>query len=230
MSLELGGHAPVVIFDDADIDLAVRTAMDAKFRASGQSCIAGNRIYVQKGVYDEFVARFTAAAGCLKVGSGLDDETDVGPMINESAVQRLRRQVDDAVKRGARVDCGHPKGLDGLFVAPAVLTNVASDAAISTEETFGPLAPIYPFETDDEAIAAAQHPEYGLAAYIASRSHSRIWRVAEALEFGMIGVNTGLISNESVPFGGIKQSGLGREGSRQGIREFLEEKYICIAD
>jgi succinate-semialdehyde dehydrogenase / glutarate-semialdehyde dehydrogenase len=230
VSMELGGHAPVLIFDDADIDIAIQTAMDAKFRASGQSCIAANRIYVASAVFDEFVPRFVKASAALQVGDGFNNTTDVGPLINQAAVDRLKAQVDNAVALGAAAQIGAAGSGEGYFFAPTVLTDVPPQADITRRESFGPLAPVYRFETEAEAIALAQHPDYGLASYFVSSNHSRIWRVAEALEFGMVGVNTGLISNEAIPFGGVKQSGLGREGSSLGMNDYLEDKYICIAD
>jgi succinate-semialdehyde dehydrogenase/glutarate-semialdehyde dehydrogenase len=228
MSLELGGHAPFIVFDDADLENAVAAAMVAKFRVSGQSCIAANRFYVQQPVYERFCAMFAEAVARLRVGNGLD-EVDIGPMIEQSAIKRLERHVGDAVARGARVLTGG-KALDGLFFQPTVLADVPYDAVISREETFGPVAPIFAFREESEIEALAAHPEYGLASYVMARDSGRIWRVAEALEFGMVGVNTGMISNEAVPFGGIKCSGLGREGSFMGMNDYIEEKYVAIVD
>lgn len=230
LSLELGGNAPFLVFDDADIDAAVAGAMISKYRNSGQTCVCSNRLYVQAGVYDEFVEKLAKAAAALKVGSGLDPDTQQGPLIDDNAVAKVEEHIADALAKGAKLlTGGHRHPLGGSFFEPTVLANVTQDMLVAHEETFGPLAPVVKFETEDEAIAMANDTEFGLAAYFYSRDLSRVWRVAEALETGMVGVNSGLLSTEVAPFGGIKQSGLGREGSRYGIDEYVELKYLCLS-
>jgi succinate-semialdehyde dehydrogenase/glutarate-semialdehyde dehydrogenase len=227
VSLELGGNAPFIVFDDADLDEAVAGALTCKYRNSGQTCISANRILVQAPVYDEFVARLTEAAAELKVGSGLDPETKVGPLIEQQAIEKVERHVADALDRGGELLTGG-EGLGGLFYRPTVIAGVTADAAMSCEETFGPVAGVARFETEDEAIRLANDTPYGLASYFYSRDIGRIWRVSEALEYGILGINTGVISTEVAPFGGVKESGIGREGSKYGIDEWLEIKYLCI--
>jgi succinate-semialdehyde dehydrogenase/glutarate-semialdehyde dehydrogenase len=227
VSLELGGNAPFIVFDDADLDAAVAGALICKFRNSGQTCISANRILVQEGIYDEFVARLVDAVSKLKVGNGLEPETNVGPLIEQAAVDKVLRHVGDAVDRGGEVLLGG-EGLGGLFWGPTVITGVTADAAMSCEETFGPVAGIARFSAEEEALRIANDTPYGLAAYYYTRDNGRIWRLSEALEYGIHGINTGLISSEVVPFGGLKESGIGREGSKYGIEEWLEIKYLCV--
>jgi succinate-semialdehyde dehydrogenase / glutarate-semialdehyde dehydrogenase len=224
VTLELGGNAPFIVFDDADLDTAVAAAMLCKYRNSGQTCISANRILVQDGIYDAFVPRFTQATGELKVGSGFDDGVSVGPLIDRPALEKVERHVADARERGAELLLGG-EGLGGQFFRPSVLTGVTADAAMSTEETFGPVAGIARFSSEEEAVRIANDTPYGLAAYFCATRNDRIWRVGEALEYGMVGVNTGLLSTEVAPFGGVKESGIGREGSSYGIDEWVELKY-----
>jgi len=229
VSLELGGNAPFIVFDDADVDSAVAGAVSAKFRNSGQTCVSANRILVQDGVHDAFVERFVAATTALRVGNGFDDGVEQGPLINDASVVKLRERIADAVQRGAKVACGgHEHALGGGFFEPTVLIDATPDMRVAQEETFGPVAPILRFSTEEDAISLANATESGLAAYLYSRDLGRVWRVGEALEFGVVGVNTGVISYEGAPFGGVKQSGLGREGSRHGLDDYLEVKYLCI--
>ena len=227
VSLELGGNAPFIVFDDADLDEALAGALICKFRNSGQTCISANRIFVQDGIYDEFVSRLVDAASKLKVGNGLEPETNVGPLIEQSAVEKVQRHVGDAIERGGELLLGGD-GLGGLFWQPTVITGVTADAAMSREETFGPVAGIARFATEEDAIRAANDTPYGLAAYYYTRDMPRIWRLAEALEYGIHGINTGFISSEVVPFGGLTESGIGREGSKYGIEEWLEIKYLAM--
>ena len=227
VSLELGGNAPFIVFDDADLDEAVAGAMICKYRNSGQTCISANRILVQDGIYDEFVSRLVDAASKLKVGNGLEPETKVGPLIEQSAIDKVQRHVGDALDRGGELLLGG-ESLGGLFWQPTVITGVAPDAAMSCEETFGPVAGIARFSSEEQAIRDANNTPYGLAAYYYTRDVGRIWRLSEALEYGIHGINTGLISSEVVPFGGVKESGIGREGSKYGIEEWLEIKYLCM--
>jgi succinate-semialdehyde dehydrogenase/glutarate-semialdehyde dehydrogenase len=227
VSLELGGNAPFIVFDDADLDEAVLGAMTCKFRNSGQTCISANRILVQDGIYDEFVSRLVDAASKLKVGNGLEADTKVGPLIEQSAVDKVQRHIDDAVERGGELLLGG-EGLGGLFWQPTVLAGVGADAAMSCEETFGPVAGVARFSTEDEAVRAANDTPYGLATYYYTRDMARIWRLSTALEYGIHGINTGFISSEVAPFGGLKESGIGREGSKYGIDEWLEIKYLCM--
>jgi succinate-semialdehyde dehydrogenase/glutarate-semialdehyde dehydrogenase len=224
ISLELGGNAPFIVFDDADLDTAVAAARLCKYRNSGQTCISANRLLVQDGIYDEFVSRFTAAAASLKVGSGFEEGVEVGPLIDRPALEKVERHVADAQERGAELVLGG-EGLGGQFYRPSVLTGVPAEAAMSTEETFGPVAGIARFTTEEEAVRIANATPYGLAAYFCATRNDRIWRVGEALEYGMVGVNTGLLSTEVAPFGGVKESGTGREGSTYGIDEWTELKY-----
>lgn len=229
LSLELGGNAPFVVLDDADIDKAAAAAILCKFRNAGQTCVCANRIYVQAGVYDAFVDRLTALAADLKVGDGFSDGVQIGPLIDEAAIGKVQSHLDDALQHGAMVTTGGKHSdRGGLFFEPTVLAGATQSMRIAHEETFGPIAPIIRFETDDEAVALANDSEFGLAAYLFTESLSRAFRTAEAIEAGMVGVNTGIISTEVAPFGGVKQSGLGREGGRQGIEDYLETKYLCL--
>jgi succinate-semialdehyde dehydrogenase/glutarate-semialdehyde dehydrogenase len=228
VSLELGGNAPFIVFDDADLDEAVAGALTCKFRNSGQTCISANRIFVQSPVYDAFVDKLVVAASALPVGSGLDPETKIGPLIEQQAIDKVERHVADALERGGELLTGG-EGLGGLFYQPTVITGVPADAVMSYEETFGPVAGIARFDSEAEAIAQANDTPYGLAAYFYSRDMGRIWRVSEGLEYGIIGINTGFVSTEVAPFGGVKESGIGREGSKYGIDEWLEIKYLAIA-
>ncbi|QYJ78042.1 NADP-dependent succinate-semialdehyde dehydrogenase [Shewanella acanthi] len=230
LSLELGGNAPFIVFDDANIDAAVEGAMIAKYRNAGQTCVCANRIYVQAGVYDEFATKLSAAVAKLKVGKGIDEGVTTGPLINAAAVAKVQSHLSDAIEKGATVIAGgNPHALGGNFFEPTVLTNVDSSMRVAREETFGPLAPLFKFTDVDDVIRQANDTEFGLAAYFYGRDISLVWKVAEALEYGMVGVNTGLISTEVAPFGGMKSSGLGREGSKFGIEEYLELKYICMS-
>ncbi|MEM1360776.1 MAG: NAD-dependent succinate-semialdehyde dehydrogenase [Pseudomonadota bacterium] len=229
-SMELGGNAPFIVFDDADLDAAVVGAMACKYRNAGQTCVCANRIYVQSGVYDAFAEKLAAAVAQLKVGDGFGDGVTIGPLINQDAVAKVEQHLSDAKGKGATVIAGGaPDALGGTFFEPTLVSNVTQDMLIAREETFGPVAPLFRFETEEEAIAMSNDTEFGLAAYFFARDIGRITRVSEALEYGIIGVNSGIISAESVPFGGVKQSGLGREGGRQGIEEYLETKYICLS-
>ena len=227
LSLELGGNAPFIVFDDADIDEAVNGAMISKFRNSGQTCVCVNRIYVQDKVYDEFIMKFSKAVSALKVGNGMDKDVQIGPLINEKGLSKVKQHVDDAVSKGAEIIVGG-KELEGLYFTPTVLSNATRDMIISKEEVFGPVAPIFRFSTEEEAITMANDTEFGLAAYFYSKEVSRCWRVAESLEYGMVGINEGMISTEVAPFGGIKESGMGREGSKYGMDYFMEIKYLCF--
>jgi succinate-semialdehyde dehydrogenase/glutarate-semialdehyde dehydrogenase len=229
MSLELGGNAPFIVFNDADIDSAVEGAFASKYRNAGQTCVCSNRLYVQSGVYDEFVAKFAAKVKTAKVGNGFEDGVNQGPLIEEAALQKVQRHVDDAVAKGARVLTGG-KRLPGQFFEPTVVADATADMLCAKEETFGPFAPVFKFETEQEAIDAANHTEFGLASYFYSRDIGRIYRVAEALEYGMVGINVGILATEHVPFGGVKQSGLGREGSHHGMDDYVEIKYLCLGD
>jgi succinate-semialdehyde dehydrogenase/glutarate-semialdehyde dehydrogenase len=229
VSLELGGNAPFIVFDDADLDAAVQGAIAAKYRNAGQTCVSANRLYVQDGVYDAFAARLADAVSKLKVGAGTEAGVTQGPLIEEKAVRKVEAHIADALVKGARVIVGGRRhALGHGFFEPTVLADVAPDMLVATEETFGPLAPLFRFKEDAEVVAMANDTEFGLAAYFYSRDISRVWRVAEALETGMVGVNTGILSNEIAPFGGVKQSGFGREGSRHGIEDYLVIKYICL--
>jgi len=229
LSLELGGNAPFIVFDDADLDAAVEGALASKYRNAGQTCVCANRIYVQDGVYEQFAEKLVAAVAKLKVGNGADEGVTQGPLIDEKAVQKVEQHVADALAKGGRLLAGGKRhALGHSFFQPTVIADVTSDMIVATEETFGPLAPLFRFTTDEEAVELANNTEFGLASYFYSRDIGRIWRVAEGLESGMVGVNTGLISNEIAPFGGVKQSGLGREGSHHGIDDYLVMKYVCL--
>ncbi|APX13917.1 NAD-dependent succinate-semialdehyde dehydrogenase [Tateyamaria omphalii] len=229
-SMELGGNAPFIVFDDADLDAAVEGAMICKFRNAGQTCVCANRIYVQAGVYDAFAAKLKAAVEDLKVGDGLEDGVTTGPLITDKAVEKVQDHLADVVENGGAIlTGGKPHDLGGTFLQPTVVTGVTQEMKVAHEETFGPLAPLFKFEDVDDVIAMANDTIFGLAAYFYANDLSRVHKVAEALEYGMVGVNTGIISTEVAPFGGVKQSGLGREGSHHGIEEFLEMKYICMS-
>ena len=229
-SMELGGNAPFIVFDDADIDAAVEGAILCKFRNNGQTCVCANRIYVQAGIYDVFAEKLAAAVRKMKVGDGLEAGTALGPLINASAMTKVQDHISDATAKGAKVILGGdvPQG-PGHFIAPTIVTGATRDMAVSTEETFGPFAPLFKFEDEDEVIALANDTIFGLASYFYAKDLSRVYKVAEALEYGIVGVNTGIISTEVAPFGGVKQSGLGREGSHHGIEDYLEMKYICMS-
>jgi len=229
ISLELGGNAPFIVFDDADLDMAVKGAIASKYRNAGQTCVCANRILVQDGVYEAFARRLAETAGAMKVGSGLEPGTVIGPLIDMRAVEKVESHIADAVRKGARIVAGGKRhALGGSFFEPTVLADVTADMIITREETFGPVAPLYRFKSEDEAIRMANDTEFGLAAYFYARDIGRIWRVAEALEYGIVGINEGIISTEIAPFGGMKESGIGREGSKYGIEEFLEVKYLCM--
>ncbi|MEN5036371.1 NADP-dependent succinate-semialdehyde dehydrogenase [Pseudomonas sp. TWI929] len=228
VSLELGGNAPFIVFDDADLDKAVEGAIISKYRNNGQTCVCANRIYVQDGVYDAFAEKLAAAVAKLKIGNGLEDGTTTGPLIDGKAVAKVQEHIEDAVSKGAKVLAGG-KIIEGNFFEPTILVDVPKSAAVAKEETFGPLAPLFRFKDEAEVIAMSNDTEFGLASYFYARDMSRVFRVAEALEYGMVGINTGLISNEVAPFGGIKASGLGREGSKYGIEDYLEIKYLCLS-
>jgi succinate-semialdehyde dehydrogenase/glutarate-semialdehyde dehydrogenase len=229
LSLELGGNAPFIVFDDADLDSAVEGAIASKYRNAGQTCVCANRIYVQEGVYDAFVQKFAAKVQALKVGNGFEEGVVQGPLIEDAAVEKVQRHVADALAKGGRVVVGGKK-LQGQFFEPTVIADATGSMLCAKEETFGPVAPIFKFKTEQEAIAAANNTEFGLASYFYSRDVGRIFRVGEALEYGMVGINVGIIATEHVPFGGVKQSGLGREGSKHGMEEYLELKYLCLGD
>ncbi|OCP16151.1 NAD-dependent succinate-semialdehyde dehydrogenase [Ensifer sp. LC163] len=231
VSLELGGNAPFIVFDDADIDEAVDGAVQAKFRNAGQTCVSANRIYVQSAVHDVFAEKFVKRVAELTVGDGFTSGITVGPMIDKHAIEKIEAHVADAVSKGAEVRSGgHRIGTSGTFFEPTVLTGISTDMRIAQEETFGPIAPIIRFETAEQVIAEANDTIYGLAAYFYAENLKRVWHVAEALEYGMVGINTGRMSSEAAPFGGIKQSGIGREGSRHGLEDYLEMKYLCMGN
>ncbi|XP_022985852.1 succinate-semialdehyde dehydrogenase, mitochondrial-like [Cucurbita maxima] len=231
VSLELGGNAPCIVFDDADVDVAVKGAIAAKFRNTGQTCVCANRIFVQEGIYEKFADAFSKAVQNLQVGDGFGEGVSLGPLINEAAVQKVEKFLQDATTKGAKVLLGGKRHSLGMtFFEPTVLTDVKNDMLLSREEIFGPVAPLLPFRTEEEAIALANDTNAGLAAYIFTNSIQRSWRVTEALEYGLVGVNEGLISTEVAPFGGVKQSGLGREGSKYGLDEYLELKYVCLGN
>lgn len=230
VSLELGGNAPFIVFADADLEQAVAGAVTAKFRNNGQTCVCANRFYIHNDIYEIFVEKLQQAVAGLQVGNGLDSGSQLGPLINQAAVDKVQAHIEDALQRGAQLlQGGKPHELGGTFFQPTILTDVPHDALVAREETFGPLAPLFRFDSTEEVIQLANNTEYGLAAYIYTRDLGRTFHVAEALEYGMIGLNTGLISNEMAPFGGVKHSGLGREGSRYGIEEYLEMKYLNIS-
>ncbi len=229
LGLELGGNAPFIVFDDADLDKAVAGAMASKYRNAGQTCVCANRIYVQEGVYDKFAEKLAAEVKKMKVGPGTEDGVTTGPLINKAAVEKVEEHVADALKHGARIVLGGKRhGRGGNFYEPTILANVTQEMMVAREETFGPVAPLFKFKTEADAIAMANDTPFGLAAYFYSRDVGRVWRVAEALECGIIGINEGIISNEVAPFGGYKQSGLGREGSHHGVEEYLEIKYMLM--
>ncbi|MEM9023508.1 MAG: aldehyde dehydrogenase family protein, partial [Bacteroidota bacterium] len=229
VSLELGGNAPFIVFDDADLEAAVEGAVAAKFRNGGQTCVCANRMYVQDALYDRFLTLFTERTQQLQLGDGQDPTTDIGPLIDGAAVQKVERLLEDAVQQGAVIQTGGGRhALGGTYFTPTVLSGATASMAVSREEIFGPVAPVFRFHTEEEVVQLANDTPYGLAAYFYGRDYARIWRVAEALEYGMVGINTGLISTAAAPFGGIKESGIGREGSRHGLDEYLEWKYICF--
>jgi succinate-semialdehyde dehydrogenase/glutarate-semialdehyde dehydrogenase len=230
-SMELGGNAPFIVFDDADLDAAVEGAIMCKFRNNGQTCVCANRIYVQAGVYDAFAQKLAARVGAMKIGDGLEAGTDLGPLINAEAITKVQEHIADATSKGASVIMGggEPVQGPGNFLPPTIVTGVTQDMAVAQEETFGPLAPLFKFENEDDVIEMANDTIFGLASYFYAKDLSRVYKVAEALEYGIVGVNTGIISTEMAPFGGVKQSGLGREGSKYGIEDYLEPKYICMS-
>jgi len=230
VSLELGGNAPFIVFDDADLDAAVDGALMSKYRNNGQTCVCANRLYIQDGVYDAFVAKLQAAVAKLRVGNGMDEGVTVGPMIDAKAIAKVEEHIADAVSKGARVVAGgKPHESGGLFFQPTILVDVPDNAAVAKEETFGPLAPLFRFRQEDDVVRRANDTEFGLAAYFYTRDLSRVFRVGEALEYGIVGVNTGIISSEAAPFGGVKASGVGREGSKYGIDDYVEIKYMCLS-
>ena len=228
-SMELGGNAPFIVFDDADLDAAVEGAILCKFRNNGQTCVCANRIYVQAGVYDAFAEKLKTAVEKLKVGDGFEDGVALGPLINPAAGEKVKEHIEDAKSKGAQVILGEGGDMNGNFLPPTIMTGVTQDMMVATEETFGPLAPLFKFDTVDDVIAMANDTIFGLASYFYAKDLSRVYKVAEALEYGIVGVNTGIISTEVAPFGGVKQSGLGREGSHHGIEDYLEMKYICMS-
>ena len=229
-SMELGGNAPFIVFDDADLDAAVEGAIMCKFRNNGQTCVCANRIYVQAGVYDDFADKLKQRGSQMKVGDGLDAGVDLGPLINASASEKVTAHINDAMEKGAQIILGDAQNnMDGNFLAPTIVTGVTQEMKVASEETFGPLAPLFKFEDEDEVITMANDTIFGLASYFYAKDLSRVYKVAEALEYGIVGVNTGIISTEVAPFGGVKQSGLGREGSHHGIEEYLEMKYVCMS-
>jgi len=229
MSLELGGNAPFIVFDDADLDAAVQGAIASKYRNTGQTCVCANRLLVQAGVYDEFAKKLTEAVGKLRVGDGLAGVTDQGPLIDAKAVAKIEEHIGDAVSKGAKIKIGGKRhALGGTFFEPTILTDVTPQMLVAREETFGPVAPLFKFHTEAEAIAMANDTEFGLAAYFYTRDLARSWRVSEAIEYGIVGLNTGIISTEVAPFGGVKESGTGREGSKYGILDYTEMKYVCV--
>ncbi|NBQ83401.1 MAG: NAD-dependent succinate-semialdehyde dehydrogenase [Alphaproteobacteria bacterium] len=231
VSFELGGNAPLIVFDDADLDVAVREALASKFRNAGQTCVCANRIFVQAGIYDAFAAALTAKVQEMKVGNGADDGVVQGPLIDMQGLEKVERHVQDAVAKGAQVQIGGSRHeLGETFFQPTVLTGMKTDMQIFSEETFGPVAPLFKFDTEEEVIAMANDTIFGLAGYFFAKDMARVWRVAEALEYGIVSVNTGIFSNEIGPFGGVKQSGIGREGSKYGIDDFLEMKYVCLGE
>jgi len=229
-SMELGGNAPFIVFDDADLDAAVEGAIMCKFRNNGQTCVCANRIYVQTGVYKKFAEKLKLAVSKLKVGDGFDPKTTLGPLIGSNAVKKVNSHIEDAISKGAEtIYCGTGEKEDGNFINPTILTGVTKNMRVATEETFGPLAPLFEFSTVEEVIELANDTIFGLASYFYAKDLSRVYQVAEALEYGIVGVNTGIISTELAPFGGVKQSGLGREGSHYGIDDYLEMKYVCLS-
>ena len=230
MSMELGGNAPFIVFDDADLDAAVEGAILSKYRNNGQTCVCANRLYVQEKVYDEFAQKLSNAVSKFEVGDGFNENVTLGPLITEDAVLKVENHINDALSKGAKLITGGSRHkLGGNFFEPTLLTEVTKNMVVSTNETFGPVAPLFRFKDEDDVINQANDTIFGLAAYFYSKDLSRVWKVSEALEYGMVGVNAGVISTELAPFGGVKQSGLGREGSKHGIEEFLEMKYICMS-
>ncbi len=229
LSMELGGNAPFIVFDDADIDAAVRGAIQSKFRNNGQTCVCVNRFFAQESIYDEFVEKLSRAVAALKVGNGMDESMQMGPLISKKALEKVQQFVGDAIKKGAKITEGGNQ-MDGLFYQPTVLTDTTADMVMAHDEIFGPVAAVYKFKTEEEVIRIANDTEYGLASYFYSRDVARCWRVAEALEAGMVGINEGLLSTEIAPFGGVKQSGMGREGSKYGMEHFMEIKYLCFGN
>jgi succinate-semialdehyde dehydrogenase/glutarate-semialdehyde dehydrogenase len=229
VSMELGGNAPFIVFDDADIDAAVEGAIQSKYRNTGQTCVCANRFLVQDGVYDEFAEKLSIAVGEMKVGDGMDEGVTQGPLINEEAVQKVEEHISDAVSKGARVMVGGERHeLGGSFFQPTLMVDVSTEMMLAHEETFGPVAPLFRFETEEQAIDMSNETEFGLAAYFYSQNLGRVWRVSEHLEYGMVGINSGIISTAIAPFGGVKQSGMGREGSKYGLDEYVEIKYLCM--
>ena len=229
VSLELGGNAPFIVFDDADLDAAVAGAIASKYRNTGQTCVCANRLLVQDGVYEAFTAKLVAAVQKLRIGDGLAGETEQGPLIDEAALKKVEEHVADATSKGAKVAAGGKRhALGGTFYEPTVLTGVTPAMMVAREETFGPVAPLFRFKTEQEAVQMANDTEFGLAAYLYTRDLARSWRVSEALEYGIVGLNTGIISTEVAPFGGVKESGIGREGSKYGILDYTEIKYVCV--
>ncbi|HQS10433.1 MAG TPA: aldehyde dehydrogenase family protein, partial [Xanthobacteraceae bacterium] len=230
ISMELGGNAPFLVFDDADLDAAVENAIASKYRNAGQTCVCANRFYVQAGIYDAFIEKFVAASKKLKVGNGFDDGVVAGPLIEEKAVAKVERLLKDAVDKGGKVVTGGKRSaLGGTFFEPTVIANATADMAFAREEIFGPMAPVFKFETEEEAVRLANATEYGLACYFFTKDLGRAFRVAEALEYGQVGINAGVITSEVAPFGGYKESGVGREGSKYGCDEYLNIKYMCLA-
>jgi succinate-semialdehyde dehydrogenase/glutarate-semialdehyde dehydrogenase len=227
LGLALGGNAPFIVFDDADLDAAVTGAMISKYRNAGQTCVCANRLLVQEGVYDKFADKLAVAVRALKVGDGVEAGVTTGPLINKAAVDKVQEHITDAVSKGAKVVVGG-KTLGGNFFEPTLLRDVTTDMAVAREETFGPVAPLFKFKTEEEAIAMANNTEFGLACYFYTRDIGRVWRVGEALDYGMVGINEGIISTAEAPFGGMKQSGIGREGSHHGVEEYLEMKYLLM--
>jgi succinate-semialdehyde dehydrogenase/glutarate-semialdehyde dehydrogenase len=229
VSLELGGNAPFIVFDDADLDEAVKGAIASKYRNTGQTCVCANRLLVQNGIYDAFAAKLADAVKALKVADGMTEGAQQGPLIDMSAVEKVEDHIRDALSKGARVVVGGERhSLGGTFFQPTVLADVTTEMKVTRDETFGPVAPLFRFDTEEQAIKMANDTEYGLAAYFYSRDIGRVWRVAEALEYGIVGINEGIISTEVAPFGGMKESGIGREGSKYGIEEYMEMKYLCM--
>jgi succinate-semialdehyde dehydrogenase/glutarate-semialdehyde dehydrogenase len=228
--MELGGNAPFIVFDDADIDKAIEGAIISKYRNNGQTCVCANRIYVQEKIYDIFADKLSAAVSKMVVGDGFSSSSTLGPLITHEALDKVEEHIADAIGKGAKINCGGNRhSLGRTFFEPTVLTNVNKSMLITKEETFGPVAPLFSFKNEEDVIQQANDTVFGLASYFYASDLSRVWRVAEALEYGMVGVNTGLISTEVAPFGGVKQSGIGREGSRHGIDEYLELKYLCLS-
>jgi succinate-semialdehyde dehydrogenase/glutarate-semialdehyde dehydrogenase len=229
VSMELGGNAPFIVFDDADVDRAIEGAMIAKYRNSGQTCVCTNRFLVQAGIHDKFVEKLIAASNALKVGNGLEAGVEQGPLIDDKAVAKVEEHLQDALLKGARIVAGgHRHKLGGTFFEPTVMTGVTPDMLVARDETFGPLAPVFKFETEEQAIEMANDTEFGLASYFYTKDLGRAFRVSEALKYGMVGVNEGLITTEVAPFGGVKESGMGKEGSKYGIEDYIDAKYICI--